>query len=233
MSRSESLYHLQRIDSQLDGHHRRLQEIKVILEDDRAVKAVRAKYDSADELLQEAHKDLRNAKARVQDQRAKIAQSEDRLYSGKVGNPKELEDIQNEVAALKRYLDVVEERQLECMLSVDEAQANFDDAQGHLDQAIADSESRNADLLQEKSGIDTSVAELEIQRQERVSGIAADDLKLYESLRSKRAGVAVAKVQDRDCTACGTGLASAIYQQARSPSKITQCDACGRILYAE
>jgi len=233
MGRTENIYHLQRIDSQLDGHHSRLRDIKAILEDDRSVKKARTKADAAEEQLQEVQKNLRSAKAHVQDQRAKIKGSETRLYSGTVSHPKELEDIQNEIAALKRYLDVVEENQLERMLAVDEAQENAAEVQDQLDKALAEAESRNADLLKEKSEIDASVAELEIQRQDQVSRIDAGDLKLYESLRRKRAGVAVAKVQDRNCTACGTGLASAIYQQSRSPSKITHCDTCERILYAE
>ena len=233
MGRSENLYQLQRIDSQLDGHHRRLRDIKAILEDDRTIKAARAKTNAADERLQEAQKNLGAAKAHVGDQRAKIEASETRLYGGTVSNPKELADIQKEVAALKRYLDIVEEHQLEHMMAVDEAQESLAEMQDQLDKALAKADSRNADLLKEKSEIDSSVAELEIQRQDQILGIDADDLKLYENLRAKRAGVAIAKVQDRNCTACGTGLASAIYQQSRSPNKITHCDTCERILYAE
>jgi len=233
MSRSENLYYLQRIDSKIDEHHRRLNEIKAILDDNRTIKAAKATAASADQLLQEANKNLRTAKAHVQDQREKIKLSETRLYSGSVSNPKELEDIQNEVAALKRYLDMVEERQLESMLAADEAQENSAGAQNQLDKALAESSKRNTNLLEEKSVIDASVAELEIQRQDQASVIDADDLNLYEIFRSKRAGVAVAKVQERNCTACGSTLASAKYQQARSPSKISHCESCERILYAE
>ena len=178
-------------------------------------------------------KHLRSERAAVQDQRAKIEESEKRLYSGTVTNPKELEDIQNEIDALKRYLDVLEERQLEAMLAVDETQEIFDVAQAQLDQALSEAESRNADLLKEKSEIDEAVADLVLKRQEQASGIDTDDLKIYESVRAKRAGVGVAKVQDRTCAACGSTLASAFYQQARSPSSITYCDSCNRILYAE
>ncbi len=233
MGRSENLYHLQRTDSQLDGHQRRLREIQSILEDDHLVRSARAEVDDVEYQMAEAQNHLRSERAIVQNQRAKIKESENRLYSGSVTNPKELEDIQDEVAALKRYLDVLEERQLEAMLAVDEVQGKLDKAQDQLTQALADAESRNASLLEEKSEIDTLVAELETQRQEQITSIDADDLKLYEQLRAKRAGVAVAKVQERTCGACGSTLASAFYQQARSPSKITHCDTCERIMYAE
>ncbi len=233
MGRSENLYHLQRIDSQIDDHNRRLGEIQSILEDDRLVKNAKNEFDTAQEKLSQQQKNLRSKRAAVQDQRAKIEESEKRLYSGTVSNPKELKDIQDEVAALKRYLDVLEENQLEAMLEVDEAQEGFDTAQSTLDQALADAESRNAELLKEKTEIDGVVADLRDSRQTQITGIDENDLSLYEGVRSQRAGVGVAKVQDRTCTACGSTLASAIYQQSRSPTKITHCDTCERILYAE
>ena len=233
MGRSENLYHIQRIDSQIDGHNRRLAEIRSILEDNRLVKNAKNQLDIAQEILSTQQKNLRSKRAAVHDQRAKIEDSEQRLYSGKVSNPKELEDIQNEVAALKRYLDMLEESQLEAMLEVDEAQDGFDSAQSQYNQALAEAEYRNAELLKEKSEIEGIVVELRDKRQTQSTGIDENDLSLYEGVRAKRAGVGVAKVQDRTCTACGSTLASAIYQQSRSPTKITHCDTCERILYAE
>jgi len=44
--------------------------------------------------------------------------------------------------------------------------------------------------------------------------------------------VAVAGVQDRNCAACGSTLGTANHQLARSPSKMTQCQTCERILFA-
>jgi predicted nucleic acid-binding Zn-ribbon protein len=233
MSRAEKLYYLQQTDSQLDQHSNRLREIQVILEDDQAIKEAREIFEATEKTLAQTQKDLRIAKNNVQDQRAKIKQSEDRLYSGKVSNPKELEDIQKEVAALKRYLEVIEERQLEVMMTLDDAQEEFDRAQELLDQAIAAGDTRNEALINEMNRIEANVDALQAKREKQISEVATDDMQLYEKLRRKRAGVAVASVQDRNCAACGSTLGTASYQQARSPSKITQCETCERILYAE
>ena len=178
-------------------------------------------------------KKLQLARTEVQSQRTKIKQSEDRLYSGKVVNPKELEDIQDEIGALKRYLEVLEENQLEEMMELDEVQERYDTAQSHLEQAISNGEARNTELLKEKTSIETNISALKEKREQQISGIAAEDLQHYEKLRSKRAGVAVASVQDRNCAACGSTLGTAKYQQARSPSKLVQCETCERILFAE
>lgn len=233
MSRPKNLYDLQIIDSQLDQHRARIAAIDTALADDKAVIAGRKKAQAAQGNFETVHKALLKAKEIVKEQRDKIKHSTDLLYGGTVRNPKELSDIQDEIAALTRYLDTLEERQLEAMLNFDEAQDIRDQARDWLDQALAETEKRNAVLVEEKRQHQGSLQTLEIQRQAQASRVEAADLKVYESIRVKRGGVGAAKVQDRTCSACGSTLASALYQQARSPSKITHCDTCERILYAE
>ena len=231
MSRSGKLYDLQRIDSQLDKHQNRLKEIATILADDKKLALAERQANKTEVNLQQAQKELRSAEAKVQDQRFKIKQSETKLYSGNVKNPKELQALQEEVQALKRYLSIVEDRQLEAMLNVDEMSEKNDQAQAILQKTKAESANRNADLLAEKAKIDKNMAALGGKRLNCVGQIDKPDLAIYEDLRSKRAGVAIAKVNDRACTACGATLSAALNQVAYSFSHINHCETCGRILY--
>jgi predicted nucleic acid-binding Zn-ribbon protein len=64
----------------------------------------------SDSSLNLAQNTLKHAEAEVGRQKVKIEQSESNLYSGNVKNPKELQDLQNEIAALKRYLITLEDR---------------------------------------------------------------------------------------------------------------------------
>lgn len=233
MSRPKSLYDLQQIDSQLDSYAVRLGEIEAELADDHAVQAALAKAEAAEQDLQEAEKALRLAEQAVQDQDYKIKQSQNRLYSGSVTNPKELEDIQNEVEALKRYREVLEERLLEAMLVVDDAEEHYDQAQDQLEHARAQRSQKEAKLKGEKAQIEKHAAQLEEQRKNQIAGISEADLETYKKIRLKRGGVAVAKVDNQGCSACGATLGTAAYQAARSPSQLTFCDTCGRILFTE
>jgi uncharacterized protein len=232
MSRAENLYHLQQTDSQIDRHNKRLEEIRIGIADDRAVSQARAKEQAADETLLKTKKDLAQAREQVQSQRTKIKESEDKLYSGTVANPKELGDIQSEAAALKRHLDVLEENQLEEMMALDEVQEKYNIAEKELSETIADGENRNQDLIKEKTAIEIDLDELASKREGQSAIIPDEDLQLYEKLRVKRAGVGVAGVQDRNCAACGSTLGTANFQLARSPSKLTQCETCERILFS-
>jgi predicted nucleic acid-binding Zn-ribbon protein len=233
MSRPENLLRLQITDSQLDAHNARLKEIEIALADDKLIKAAQAVAETKQEKLEKVQKDLRAAKHDVQNQRDKIKQSESRLYGGSIRDPKELQDIQEEVLALKRYLEVLEERQLESMLALDDAQSEFDEAQEHLNQTCAQSEENNSHLIAEKTTLTNEVRQLREKRQSQTIIPDEADLKLYESIRAKRGGVGVAKVVERACSACGATLGTASLQAARSPSQITRCATCDRIVYAE
>ncbi len=233
MSRPKDLYDLQQIDSQLDRINARLKEIAAILADDQAVRQAQGEADKAAQHLAEAQKQLQQARQIVQAQRTKIQQEEDKLYSGRVVNPKELSDLQNEVAALKRHLDTLEERQIEAMLLVDETSAVNERAQQKLEAVKAESAQRNQTLIAEREALLTQRADLETRRQKQSARLTAEDRELYERLRTTRGRIAVARVQERTCAACGSTLISATRQQARSPSSITLCDTCGRILYSD
>jgi len=232
MSRPQNLYRLQQVDSKIDRMSVRLKEIETLLSDNANVRKAKTLFDRAARNLENAQKEQRQAETKVKDQRIKIEQTEATLYGGTIRNPKDLQDLQNEVAALKRYLDTLEERQLETMLATDEAAEKNQDALKILEQYQAEAEKQQSSLLQERTQLESQKAAAEKQRQQAASGVVPDDLVIYDRLRKQRAGLAVAGVKDRACNACGSTLSAALYQAARSPSQLVFCDMCGRILYA-
>jgi predicted nucleic acid-binding Zn-ribbon protein len=232
MSRPFKLYRLQQIDSQLDWTKKRLREIEAALKEDEALRQASANAQQADEALVNARKALRRAEDQVSQQRVKIEQSEAALYGGKVRNPKELQDLENEVAALKRYLDVLEDRQLEAMLVEEEALSEQRVAAGKLEEQRAQFDQRSKELLVEKEGLLKDIDRFMGERQAAASSISSQDMDIYTQLRKQRRGIAVAKVTDKACSACGTTLSAALLHAARSPDHINRCDTCSRILYA-
>jgi predicted nucleic acid-binding Zn-ribbon protein len=231
MSRSLNLYRLQQVDSQCDKANTRLREIESLLANNAAIQSAEKRVAKTGKELDDASKKLRQAETKVGDQRIKIEQNESILYGGKIRNPKELQDKQEEVAALKRYLIILEDRLLEAMLVVDDAEDAHNTAQDILAKAQDDFEILSTKLIAEREHLLRDITQCEIQRQATETSISEADLKIYSQLRKSRAGIAVAKVNDRACSACGSTLSAALYQAARSPNQITFCDSCDRILY--
>lgn len=231
MSRPFKLYRLQQIDSQLDWMHTRLLEIEAALQDDAALRQATETAQQYENAHETARKALRRAEEEVQQLRLKIEQNEASLYGGKIRNPKELKDLENEVAALKRYLSVLEDRQLEAMLVEEDASASYLTAKGEVDKASAIFELRCGDLIREKVKILKDQGRLDEERRAAIVSIIPEDMAQYVQLRKSRRGVAVAMVVDRACSACGSTLNAALLNAVHSPNQITLCDACGRILY--
>jgi predicted nucleic acid-binding Zn-ribbon protein len=232
MSQPFKLYRLQQMDSQLDQVRARLEQIAAALREDTALRLAQEEANQSAQALEQERKALRRAEETVHSQRLKIEQTESTLYGGKVRNPKELQDLQNEVAALKRYISVLEDRQLEAMLAVEEAEAFDATTVAALDEVRAQLAKQNSSLAGEQLDLQKELERLKNERETTAATIEAGDLSLYEQIRLQRRGVAVARVtQDKSCSACGSTLNATLLHAARSPSQLTRCDVCGRILY--
>ena len=231
MSQPFKLFRLQQLDSQLDRARVRLTEIETILSQDEQLRQAQVEADQASADLALARKALRQAEDNVIQQRIKIEQADAALYGGKVRNPKELQDLQNDTAALKRYRSVLEDRQLEAMMAEEDAVANSSAAIARLERVRSDTAERNALLLSEKSRLLQEINHTEEERQAASASIEASDLALYEKLRTQRRGIAVSKITNKACSACGSTINAALLDAARSPNQLSRCDVCGRILY--
>jgi predicted nucleic acid-binding Zn-ribbon protein len=231
MTEPFKLFRLQQFDSQLDRARFRLKEIEAALSDDENLRKAEGHLQATSKELSVIRKRLLKAEQEVQDQRIKIEQTEATLYGGKIRNPKELQDLQKEAAALKRFKEVLEDRQLEAMIAVEEAEAAVKGSAESLENARLELDEKNARLTEEQSNLLKDVTRLETERQAAVGTISADDLNLYNQIRQQKRGVAVAKVSAGACSACGTTLNAALLSAARTATQITRCSSCGRILY--
>lgn len=231
MSLSFKLFRLQQTDNQLDKLHDELDAIEKKLIDNHALNRARTTEELKKKNLEHKRNSLRQAEDNVLNQQIKMEQSEATLYSGKVNNPKELQDLHNELAALKRYLIVLEDRQLEEMMELEQAEVEFEDAALNLERVHQEDTLLKNKLSTKKHEIIQEIDRLNNERIAEIKSISNDDIILYERLRQKKRRVAVAKVIDNTCSACGSTLTTALRQSAQSPGKITYCESCGRILY--
>jgi predicted nucleic acid-binding Zn-ribbon protein len=231
MSQTLSLYRLQQVDSQIDRAQIRLQAIQKTLEDDNELRLAKERSDSAKDVYQSCDQVLKQAEVDAQSQRIKIEQTEANLYAGKGHSPKELLDLQNDVAALKRHLIVLEDIQLEAMLAVENSMVALQVAQSDFLAAQNYSMKQNRDLREELTVLQKEQEKLLAERVAVAVSIPSGDLGLYDRLRQERRGIAVAVIRDNSCSACGSGLSAAQMQSSRASEQMALCPSCGRILY--
>ncbi len=232
MSLSFHLFQLQKLDTQVSNATGRITEIDRLLSQNDTLVQAQKLLDSASQTLDSIRSKLREIEISVHNKRIKTEQSEAALYGGTVKNPKELQDLQTEVAALKRTISQLEDNQLEVMVALEEAEQNHREAEAQLNHVKADQAGQFASLMGEKSTLQSLLGRLEIERNALVSQISPVLLDTYTQLRGAKRGLAVVSVEDDCCAACGTTLTAAEIQSARSSSRLIYCPTCGRILYA-
>jgi uncharacterized protein len=232
MNQSSQLYQVQKIDTALDQTNARLGEINRIIESDQSVQTAQDLLSSAMESTQSTRRSLTLIEDAVKAVEIKIQLSEASLYGGKISNPKELQDLQNEITALKRRLASLEDDQLEAMLAFEDAETQLSEANKNLNEVKATFASQQASLLGEQSQLLKIAERLQAERDATVQSILPENMEFYERLRRQKRGLAVVMVEDGTCSGCGSSIRPAERQLARSPSQMLPCSSCGRILYA-
>jgi len=232
MSAALGLYRLQQVDSKLDQAHSRLTAIQQTLENDVELRISTERCVNAENRLKETERLLKQSEQDVEKQRIKLQQTEASLYGGLVHNPKELQDLQKDVASLKKHLETLEERELEAMDTTEKAEQELKLAQADLERVKASKGEQFRSLTEESTVLNRDLERFSSERLAVVSDLTPIAINSYDQLRKHRRGLAVTTLSDGSCAACGTTLTASQQQSAHSTSQLFYCPSCGRILYA-
>jgi predicted nucleic acid-binding Zn-ribbon protein len=233
MSKAETLYRLQTIDLEIDERNRRLKAVKAALEGNEELQRMRQALQDGEKKLSRQRTKLRDQELEMRSLSNKIASVEDRLYSGRIKNPKELANLQEEVRYLKRKKGELEDQVLETMIEVEESEASVTEQWERLARLEEDWQEAQARLSAEQNELLNRLSQLTAKRAKLQTTIEAADLALYEDLRLRRGGQAVALLEGELCQGCRVTLPTTKVQQARQGRELTLCGSCERILYAE
>lgn len=232
MNVAAHLYQLQNKDTRKNWIENRVIQINLELMNEDALSQAQLAEKNAESKLKKARSDLGLIEVEVQSIRIKIQTSEAALYGGRIHNPKELQDIQNEISSLKRRVAALEDAQLTAMLTVEEAEENYSKSNQDLQNSTAESTQNQAGLRGELSSLELEAERLAVERQAIIQQLPLTVVDQYERLRKQKRGIAVVSVQDNSCSGCGTNLRPAEIQAARTSAELVICSTCGRIIYA-
>src|SRR5689334_8931543 len=143
----------------------RLQGIDTALSDSPEVRAVQTKMVDAQAQFGAARAAAQSLEHDNQAIGEKISQVETRLYSGQVTSPKELQDLEKDLASLKRRRQTVEEQQLEALIKAETAEGRLVATQTELQRTEAEAAKTNGHLAEEHATLKARVARLERERQ--------------------------------------------------------------------
>ena len=230
MNQSETLYQLQKIDLEMLQHQKRLQEIEAILSNDEATKTAQAQVDAASHKLSPLRAHLRDLELETSGNETKSKASEQQLYSGNVKNPKEMQDLQQEIASLKNRHSELETMILEMMMQVEEAEAELGVAEAQLANVIAARGNEHQMLLEEQGKLEQQIEHLRQRRPQVLREVTPENRKLYDTMKVRKHNQPVAVMEGSTCSICGVAQTITIEREVRQGNSLVNCSNCGRIL---
>ncbi len=231
MSVLRQLYQLQLVDSEHQDKAGQLAMVNAGLgESDDVMRAQQAVAET-EAGLSDLRAQMRALELEIAGVNAKLKENQDRLYGGRVRNPKELSNLQEEAAALRRRRSELEDRQLELMISIEESEAELAERQARSGQIEASWRAEQARLQAEKEDLELRLAELEEKRDGMRARIGPGDLALYDGMLTRLGGTAVVRLKKGICQACGVDVPTSMARAVERGEDVHECPICGRLLF--
>lgn len=189
--------------------------------------AIVAGQTSVSDLAREQAK----AESDVEQVRARADRDRRRLDAGQVSSPRELENLQSEIASLRRRQADLEDIVLDIMERREAADASL----RSLSEENARLGSERAETVVRRDSALAEIAEHTAKLRERRSGVAAevpqDVLALYERMHRQH-GVGAAALRHGRCEGCHLALNTVDLNRIRAadPDEVIRCEECRRIL---
>jgi predicted nucleic acid-binding Zn-ribbon protein len=163
---------------------------------------------------------------------ARSERDQKRLDAGQVGSPRELENLQSEIASLSKRRSDLEDTVLEIMERREAVQQRLADLTKERDtlttELAAVEERRDASVAE----IDAEVEQKTVDRVLIANEMPADLLTLYEKIRAAQDGIGAAALSRGRCEGCHLSLDSTSLSEIRNaaPDAVVRCEECRRIL---
>ncbi len=175
--------------------------------------------------------ELRRGEVDVETVTDRIKKDEARLASGNA-TPKELEQLQHEVATLRKRQEELEEIELEIMVrseAITERTRILTTDLTSLETLKAEINQRLASASNE---INTVITNKKSDREKVVVKIEKPLLDLYEKIRASSGGVAAAALVGNKCNGCNLAINAVEMERIKSLAKdeLLRCEECRRIL---
>lgn len=235
MSRWDALLAVQEHDTHVDQlvHRRASLPARAELA---SVMTQLAELERSVENVEAARHELARSQQRLEDDIAslgdKATQHDKMLYSGTIGNPRELQTLQDEIAALKRRISQLEDQELEVMEQIEPLDADL--ARLAAERSALDERAAGlrGSIAQDEVDIDAELATTRAERDALVADVEPDLLAEYEQLRPHSGGVAIARLVGGSCGGCHLGLSAVELDRIKKlpVEALVHCEECGRLL---
>jgi predicted nucleic acid-binding Zn-ribbon protein len=234
VSDQNNLIELQRIDSAIMQATHKLKT----LPEREQLTAIHTRITASAELLKTAEAeladvtiDLRRSEVDVESVADRMAKDEARL-SGGSASPKELEQLQHEIATLSKRKSELEDGELEIMMLVDAAKEKVATIKNDEEGLKKLEFELNIRLENAVTELDREIALKKSERTLLVPKIDTVLVELYEKVKGNGGGVGAALLIGNTCDGCRLAINAVEMERIKSldSEEVLRCEECRRIL---
>ena len=229
--RAAALYQLQQLDLELERVAAEQQVVAKSLQGNARLQELRIERNRAQEQLRSRLQAQKEAEWALEELTRRLVAQEQRLYSGMVSNPKELNALQQEIQHLRTQQGRQEDTFLEVMEVAEALQEETRRKAETIQQMEEAWTQESATILGRRDQLEVRKQELQARRTQMLTSIDAGFISRYEAMRRAKQGRAISKVEQNSCQWCRVILTPSELQRVRISSQLQTCTNCGRILY--
>ncbi len=235
MSDLESLLALQERDLALD----RLRHQRATLPERAELAAVRDRLGGLAQtrsVRQVERDEVAGNEQRLADEAQRLGEqagtAEQRLYSGEVSSPRELQALQADVDQLRRHQREVEDRQLSAMEQREPVDATLGVLDADRDGLESEAAALERALETQEQELDEAAAAERVARDKVGGSLDAGLVSEYEHRRQRGNGVGAARLLGMTCQGCHLSIPATEVDRIRKSGDgaVAFCDNCGCIL---
>lgn len=158
---------------------------------------------------------------------------EERLYSGAITNLRELQAVEAEHSTARKQYVALEQGVGPALAAAEDAKGRHEELHKELELLEESWKTTETELASQRDRLAKECSEIGKKRTEATTGIPETDLAFYESLLSRKAGVAVVRVERGVCLGCRVRLPLREISRIRGANTLIACSSCGRILLSD
>jgi predicted nucleic acid-binding Zn-ribbon protein len=227
----QRLWKLAQVDNAIESIKKRAAALdpgKKILAELQALEKQDAEIGGKSKALRSELADLELKQKGSQD---KIKKFDKELYGGKVVNPREVENIEREIASLKRQVASHDERIMELWELIPPAEKDAEAIAAQIEEKKKQFAERRKQAMIEKEQLEAeykkyAAARPKLAEEVRNPGLLAR----YDGIRQRHGSGMTEITKTGHCGACGTHLPERTLQMLKD-DKAATCESCHRLLY--
>jgi hypothetical protein len=171
----------------------------------------------------------RSLEQEIKDLDARVARSKSRQHDVKTN--REYQALLKEIEDLKGDISAREDQVLNRMETIERLEKEVKGVAQDLEKRRKKLDEDKNDLLLQSQEVDVRIAKLEALEQEVRARCTEELLKRYDFLRDKRAGRAVAAVENNVCQICHMNIPHQKFIELQRDETIHSCPHCQRFIY--